>query len=150
MSEENGTPEQAQPVETEDVMLDGESYAVPKPVVREMEVLAEGLIGQIRQFKPEPGRTIVVTVPAGASRDMHEMIVNQVARQFPEYRAVVLPASLNLHTAEGLAELLSAGSEMAQAFSDEDPDGCRAAVARWDALLGAKAEQLDAEEAAED
>lgn len=120
------------------VEIDGVPHRVPTAIAFEMAKLVEGIIGEIKNFRPEPGATIVITTPAQASHDFTEMVLHQASRQFEDYRVSVMPESLGLHTSDGLAQLLAHGTAMAEAIQEGDPARIEAAAGRWSTMLGEK------------
>ena len=119
------------------VEIDGVPHRVPIQIEQEMARLVEGMVGAIESFRPEPGTTIVITTPGGISRDFTEMVTAMASKQFPDFRVAVMPEGLKLHTQAGLGQALHEGNTLVSAIEAGDEEGIKAAVGRWNAMIGA-------------
>lgn len=96
----------------EKVRIDGQDYGVPQAVVQEIEALREKAVGGIRGFKPAEGETIIITTPAGASREFVEAVMHAAHENFPDESVAVVPEDLEFHTQKGFVALVEAGQAM--------------------------------------
>lgn len=125
-------------MESVEVTIDGAQYMVPKRVADEIEHLKINLGDTLYLFIPEANDTIIVTLPDDAGRDLTESVLQVTAKQFPEARVCVLPESLGLHQQANFAELVEAGTDMADAILGREMDLSKRteAAKAWDRLVG--------------
>lgn len=107
--------------ERDDVVIEGKTYTVAQPVVNEIIELRRGLthefLQRIRKLEPGDNETVVVVTPESVSPDFVRMAGDVIRAAFPTaHGIVILPESLNLHTQEGLKQLILAGNLMRAAF----------------------------------
>lgn len=108
--------------EIDEIIIDGITYRVRRQVVDEIVSLRRGtvheILERIRAIKPKVGDTIIVTTPAKVSGEFVQQVGALTKQNFPEHQIIVMPEGLDLHTTEGLAELMQVGTEVAMAVQE--------------------------------
>lgn len=113
-------------MEFEEVFIEGHGYRVPSAVADEIVNVRRGAVHEvlerIKAIDPQPTATIVITVPSNVSVEFQTQVAQVAKQNFPDHGIAVLPESLEMHTAEGLRELLRMGTEIATAVQDHSPE----------------------------
>lgn len=95
----------------DDVFIDGREFKVDRRVADELIRLrmesVEAVLEKMKSIEPKEGETIIIYVPRQASQEFMVQVGDLAKMQFPGNRIAVLPESLDLHTAEGVAELIA-------------------------------------------
>lgn len=107
-----------------EIFIDGSGYNVPKPVADEVVRLrmeaVQAVLERMKAIEPSEGETVVIYVPSKASQEFMVQCGDLAKMQFPNNRIAVLPETLQLHTSEGLAEVISEAMALTDAVERDE------------------------------